>query len=742
LSDTTIGQLIYKITGDNSGLKNSLKESESGVSGLTDILKTGLKAVVAFFAVDNIIKFGKESLHAAENAELVAKRFGTVYSTIADEGNEAASSLAKSFGLTITAAKDLLAKSGLMLESFGYTEKAALDESVRINELAVDLASFAGKSEDVAGASEAITRALTGATRGLKAYGIALSPETLQMFADSQGKILGNMTPLEKAQLTMNAIMQAASGITGDYNRNADTLDNINRRIENNTKNLKKAVGDELLPAVTNLASAWEHATENGGLVSASLIKVAQAAAVVIEAIASLVRITSFGMDAAKIKVTELSQATLQASIHTQVNKMAESFGMVGQKSSEVLKAVSAMADMDTAQDKVNSKAQIAISYYKSLTSEAKNLRDKNVDLTESINETTNKIQKSIDGFNHHETSIKKNTAAYKGLTDAQKNHVQEVEAAQAVYKLFMAQSEEDITAIQKAENNKRLAQFKQMRKKYLIDAKQLNQLEIASNKKMDQDIIKDTVNRYNTIFSMATSAVTSLLSALTNLEQAHTNRKLALLDQEYQATLRAAGLEVDTVKDAEAQMAKDVADGASADVLATDQKAINKAKIEKDYEHKKAQITYEGQKAAYDMQLVAAGINLFQAPLTALATGFQAPWFLQPEFAIGLAGLALYTAKVNYDGVKASKPIPPSFEFGGIVPGNSPTGDNIPINANSGEMVLTKKQQANLFNQINSGGGGIQLVQAPAISKQSWFEMIWKASQAGLLFIDKRCLT
>lgn len=49
-------------------------------------------------------------------------------------------------------------------------------------------------------------------------------------------------------------------------------------------------------------------------------------------------------------------------------------------------------------------------------------------------------------------------------------------------------------------------------------------------------------------------------------------------------------------------------------------------------------------------------------------------------------------------------------FANGGIVGGNSTTGDNNVVRANSGEMILTKGQQATLFNAIskgNLGGGG-----------------------------------
>ena len=48
-------------------------------------------------------------------------------------------------------------------------------------------------------------------------------------------------------------------------------------------------------------------------------------------------------------------------------------------------------------------------------------------------------------------------------------------------------------------------------------------------------------------------------------------------------------------------------------------------------------------------------------------------------------------------------------FESGGIIGGTSYSGDKLLARVNSGEMVLNKRQQTNLFNAINSGniGGG-----------------------------------
>ena len=46
-------------------------------------------------------------------------------------------------------------------------------------------------------------------------------------------------------------------------------------------------------------------------------------------------------------------------------------------------------------------------------------------------------------------------------------------------------------------------------------------------------------------------------------------------------------------------------------------------------------------------------------------------------------------------------------FANGGIVGGSSFTGDRVSAQVNSGEMILNKTQQANLFKLANGGGTG-----------------------------------
>jgi len=68
--------------------------------------------------------------------------------------------------------------------------------------------------------------------------------------------------------------------------------------------------------------------------------------------------------------------------------------------------------------------------------------------------------------------------------------------------------------------------------------------------------------------------------------------------------------------------------------------------------------------------------------------------WGMLAAPAVAMAGTTLFNTLI------------PKFATGGIVGGMSFSGDNVPAMVNSGEMVLNKGQQANLFKLANGNGG------------------------------------
>ena len=113
-----------------------------------------------------------------------------------------------------------------------------------------------------------------------------------------------------------------------------------------------------------------------------------------------------------------------------------------------------------------------------------------------------------------------------------------------------------------------------------------------------------------------------------------------------------------------------------------------------------------EGIQVAGIVAQAIANIALGYAQATAQA-GKLGPWGWA---AFAVAGLAQMMAMISQ--IKSATS---GYADGGIIGGSSYRGDKLLARVNSGEMVLNKRQQSNLFNAINSGnigGGTVSTVQ------------------------------
>lgn len=99
-----------------------------------------------------------------------------------------------------------------------------------------------------------------------------------------------------------------------------------------------------------------------------------------------------------------------------------------------------------------------------------------------------------------------------------------------------------------------------------------------------------------------------------------------------------------------------------------------------------------------------AAGVET-AANTTAAASGvFKAhSWIPFVGIALAVGMVAMMIASMA--SAKSSAKSFGSYADGGIIQGNSFSGDAIPIMANANEMILNKKQQRNLFNLLDSNG-------------------------------------
>jgi len=193
-------------------------------------------------------------------------------------------------------------------------------------------------------------------------------------------------------------------------------------------------------------------------------------------------------------------------------------------------------------------------------------------------------------------------------------------------------------------------------------------------------------------------------------------------LDAELQAKLYAAGLaEAETLAQLQAELEAAKATG-DAELIAEAEDALERATLEEEYAAKKkalaerqaaeakaleekqakekAEIQYKYELASWNLKLLGTIASAAQAVVNGLMTQpFVPAGIIAGATAAALGGLQVAA-------VAAAKPVL-RYETGGIVPGSSYSGDSIQANVNSGEMILTAEQQAQLLSLANGSGAG-----------------------------------
>ena len=127
----------------------------------------------------------------------------------------------------------------------------------------------------------------------------------------------------------------------------------------------------------------------------------------------------------------------------------------------------------------------------------------------------------------------------------------------------------------------------------------------------------------------------------------------------------------------------------------------------ETEYEEKSKEIRKKAADEEYRLRLWQWGAQIAQITIdTAQAVMSAMTQPGNPLVNIAMASLVGAMGAAQLGTAMAQKPQPPSFAHGGIVPGNSWSGDNVSANVNSGEMILTRAQQADLWRSISGGIG------------------------------------
>lgn len=215
---------------------------------------------LTLFASTPILLMGSALIKAASDAEEVRSKFATIFRDLGNGAEISADKFAASFGLAGTKARELLGNTADMLTGFGFAQKEALELSLRVNELAADLASFTNFSGGAAGASAALTKALLGERESIKSLGIAILEEDVKRkvaVLRSEGMRF-NTEREAKAYATLQLAIKQSGNAIGDYNRTKHSFANTVRRVRGRIQDLSESFGRIMLPAATKALNIIE----------------------------------------------------------------------------------------------------------------------------------------------------------------------------------------------------------------------------------------------------------------------------------------------------------------------------------------------------------------------------------------------------------------------------------------------------------------------------------------------------
>jgi hypothetical protein len=724
-----IGEMTVRIVGDNSQLNSSMKDSEKKAKKFGSSMGKLFTGVGFALAVAGIAKVSKSLILASSNAQETRNKFNVVFKDISKEANASAENLSKSFGLSATAAQSLLADTGDLLTGFGFSGEAALDLSTQVNELAVDLASFTNFSGGAEGASQALTKALLGERESVKALGISI------LDADVKAKVLeltqqGLTFETErqaKAYATMQIALEQSKNSLGDFERSESSFANQTRITKARIEDLQVALGDQLLPVanvgvglfndflsstieltegIANFATSAEGVekiSETFGTVAGILTVVKDVSKEFFDSFVTLVEDTTDPLDDLDVGLEGVSSGF--SIIGTLLQLITGAFAIFGKQINGAVTSIVNLANIikDTGAvigdffGLITGKTSVAD--FKETVGE---LKDSFVDLGKGIVEGQVNLFKELGNqvvnFGDQSKEVAEGLQeSFEEASDKVKKRVKEdLENAGEGAESFAETTEE--AAARSADAWDTMHEKLERNRADLTENAEL----VGKLNNTWFDALDEMEGKWDSYAGSVLGSASSLFSELANLQDAEAEKQTALIDRQLESQLNALG----------------------ADFLASEEGIKKKEELEKAAANKKAQVEYDAALGSWNLKLLAGIASGAQSILTTMA---NVPFPFNIPLAIAQGAIS----GVQLGIIGANKPVLQKFADGGIVAGASFAGDQVPTMQNSGEMDITRAQQAGLWDFIRNGSQGTTNNNtSTTINNNSMFSM---GNEAGL---------
>lgn len=258
-SIASAGSTIGSLGGSSKKAKSALEllaNANSKLASKTNILKSALSSVKSYLSsyvsIYSIVDTIKEAIGLSSDLAEVQNVVDTTFEESADSIDNFAKTAVQSFGMSELSAKNFVSSFGSTLKAAGI-EKDLDGMSIALTQLVGDFASFRNISyED---AFQKIQSAISGQTRGIRLYGVAVTDANLSNYALELGitKSTKAMTENEKIMLRISFMLKSMRDYAGDFAKTQDSWANQTRLLSETWKEFLVVMGDIFRVALTGV---------------------------------------------------------------------------------------------------------------------------------------------------------------------------------------------------------------------------------------------------------------------------------------------------------------------------------------------------------------------------------------------------------------------------------------------------------------------------------------------------------
>lgn len=718
-SKTDIGELVYKITGDSSGLKFELLSAENQArksaqkSGdawgklSSRLLGLGIGALITSFFTD--------SIKAASDAEETAQKFGVVFKDIQADAAASAKNLADNYLLSRTEAKKLLSDTGDLLTGFGFTQQAALDLSSRVQILAGDLASFSNVQGGVTFASEALTKGLFGETEQMKSLGIAIRQDTEEFKSAVKQKMQMEGLSLNQAKAEVifaEALKQSGNAI-GDIARSSDSYANQQRRLEANFKNFSEEVGSGIIPALRLYQKGLIDATSAESSLGKNFGQFIGGALIGLRLINDYITVAAQEWIAEFLRVQSAGITGIAEILDAFGNKGgALLLGNLAKEADEELKVVNAnLAGM-------NGKLK-----------ESQKAWD---DLGKEPAKVGNKMTSSM-------------ASASATISDEQKKRIEKLKEEAAKFSDQINQLGESETEKIIRTQQEQLAEVNRFRSENVLSEQEAANLRVKINEDAAEKIVEINNKQYMQIAEQAvfaTSTIAGLIGQTSEIYSMQTQNRLAEIDNE--RTKEQEKLDADyeaNVAAIEASVATEAQKNEALKAL-DEQKARDDKELEKRLDKEARKIQREAAERQKALSIAQTAFSIPEAAFGAFKSAQVLPF---PASAIVGAGLAAAATTFGLLKIKQIAETPlPALAAGGLALGPSIVGEAgrelaVPLDSDKGRAAIDEFSQG----LARTGGNGLTKIDLRIFLNggEVLFRQIEAAIKNGQIIIEEKSI-